>query len=727
MENVNLNMIPGRVLPVCHASQYDIGRQIRFNLFDGDQVFAFASGDTAEIHIRKTDNTVITAALTVAADQTYVELVTSQQMTAAAGLNVAEIEIKRTGVTLGSLNFIFDVEADPLAGGVNSASEIHDLHAQVSAEVAESMAEFVAFNPYGIPPYMTSFFKPLNNLFSEFDNHITGAYYSGMPATVGNHLAVVTTPNWQGWLVRVKPNTTYTIGPHDFRLLFYSNDLVIDKIYQQAELSTTDPNTVTSGSNSFWMAITQRITRDMTQYMIVEGSTYPATYESGLPQWVDTPKAADNAMSFAGMSWSVSPITVNYEDNHADVTLPQGRIYTPKGALITQAGQITFNSNGWLSYDLTADTWIAGSHVEGHELYCIGWVAPTLNKSMLLANYVENGQPGTTSQRLWGVMYTTTMPKIKYTATGCTITIPAARLLYSGGTISAPAASFDLTVANWLAYDVDAQEYHMGATVTGHTLIELGIITPYSFESSWINGTALAVDKTIAFFGDSLSAGSGTNKVFHEYMAERYGFTCLNYAYGGSGYVRSYQSYGAGLLGIGEPGRGVPITADNYFIPNNVLTRLAEVNPADVDAVVIFAGTNDWGNGVPFADFVAGVDAVFDYYQNNFGTVPLLVMTPVHRVNDTVPNVHTGKTLADYVDAIIQECRKYGVPYIDTMSASGLHPDNAGNNSAFFPRDDRGDHASDGLHPNHIAHERLQRAIGETLNGLVKYDNRAMR
>ena len=118
MERIKLNLIPGRVLPVCHASQYDIGREICFDLFNGDEVFAFASGDTAEIHIRKTDNTVISAPLTVATNDTFVILSTTQQMTAAAGLNVGEIEIKRTGVTLGSLNFIFDVEADPLAGGV---------------------------------------------------------------------------------------------------------------------------------------------------------------------------------------------------------------------------------------------------------------------------------------------------------------------------------------------------------------------------------------------------------------------------------------------------------------------------------------------------------------------------------------------------------------------------------------------------------------------------------
>ena len=39
MESFNLNIIPGKDRPVCHASQYDIGRTIRVNLFEGFNVF----------------------------------------------------------------------------------------------------------------------------------------------------------------------------------------------------------------------------------------------------------------------------------------------------------------------------------------------------------------------------------------------------------------------------------------------------------------------------------------------------------------------------------------------------------------------------------------------------------------------------------------------------------------------------------------------------------------
>ena len=141
MEQINLNLIPGRTMPVVHVSQYDVGRTIRFNLFDGDTVFAFSAGDSAEVHIRKPDNTVVTAALTVATSQTYVEVVTTQQMAAVAGSSVGEISIESSGKTIGTLNFIMEVESDPMDGGVASASEIHDLQAQVNAAVAIPLAE----------------------------------------------------------------------------------------------------------------------------------------------------------------------------------------------------------------------------------------------------------------------------------------------------------------------------------------------------------------------------------------------------------------------------------------------------------------------------------------------------------------------------------------------------------------------------------------------------------
>ena len=145
MEQINVDLIPGKVLQVCHSSQYDVGRTIRVNLFEGGQVFTFDGTQSAQLKVRKTDGNVVTAALTATMGNSYVEIETTQQMTACAGLNMCDIVIIDSSNSISTANFVLSVEEDPLDGGVNSQSEIHDLQAQVNAAVQNS-AEIVRIN-----------------------------------------------------------------------------------------------------------------------------------------------------------------------------------------------------------------------------------------------------------------------------------------------------------------------------------------------------------------------------------------------------------------------------------------------------------------------------------------------------------------------------------------------------------------------------------------------------
>lgn len=140
MEQINLNLIPGRTMPVAHASQYDVGRTIRFNLFEGDTIYTLDGTETVNVNVRKTDGNVVTEELTVTASTSYVDVVTTEQMTACFGSNLAEIQIIKGDDTLGTLNFILEVEEDPMEGGIQSESEINNLRTQVAADVALEVA-----------------------------------------------------------------------------------------------------------------------------------------------------------------------------------------------------------------------------------------------------------------------------------------------------------------------------------------------------------------------------------------------------------------------------------------------------------------------------------------------------------------------------------------------------------------------------------------------------------
>ena len=139
MEIIKLNIIPNGVTPVCHASQFDVKRKIRAELFELNDPYTLSGEETVSLSVRKPDKTIITMTLTNTADN-YVDFETTEQMCAVYGENKCEIKISYDDMTIGSLNFIMQVERDPLYKGIQSESEIENLQTQVDTAVAVDVA-----------------------------------------------------------------------------------------------------------------------------------------------------------------------------------------------------------------------------------------------------------------------------------------------------------------------------------------------------------------------------------------------------------------------------------------------------------------------------------------------------------------------------------------------------------------------------------------------------------
>lgn len=139
MEIIKLNLIPSGVNPTCHCSQYDNGRVIRIDLFDGLTPYVLQSGDTVTLNVRKPDNHIVTTTLTATQGNTYVNLVTTEQICACVGYNLCDLTITNGTTVIGTLNFIMQIERDVLADGIPSQSVIEDLDAQVAALVSEDL------------------------------------------------------------------------------------------------------------------------------------------------------------------------------------------------------------------------------------------------------------------------------------------------------------------------------------------------------------------------------------------------------------------------------------------------------------------------------------------------------------------------------------------------------------------------------------------------------------
>ena len=147
MEIVNLNLIPGLNNPVCHVSQFDVGRTIRLNLFDGDSVFTLSGTETITLNIRKPDNTVLTRDVRNTSS-TYITFNTTEQMCPLPGENICELSIESNGTVIKSINFLMIVEISPLYKGVETQSAIQNLDSQIEEAISHMTFNFGLHSTY---------------------------------------------------------------------------------------------------------------------------------------------------------------------------------------------------------------------------------------------------------------------------------------------------------------------------------------------------------------------------------------------------------------------------------------------------------------------------------------------------------------------------------------------------------------------------------------------------
>ena len=209
--------------------------------------------------------------------------------------------------------------------------------------------------------------------------------------------------------------------------------------------------------------------------------------------------------------------------------------------------------------------------------------------------------------------------------------------------------------------------------------------------------------KRIAFLGDSITQGVGASapdKVFHQVILQKYGLReALNFCLGGTRIARQYTP------------------SENDWWDETFLDRAKKI-PLDVDAVVAFGGTNDYGHGdAPmgkFEDrteetFYGACHALMAYLSVTFAGKPVIFMTPLHRTGEdgkVVNGIKTERRLKDYVDAEKRVAEYYAIPVLDLFAESGMQPNLERHAELFFV---------DGLHPNDAGYARIAEKLGKYL------------
>ena len=201
-------------------------------------------------------------------------------------------------------------------------------------------------------------------------------------------------------------------------------------------------------------------------------------------------------------------------------------------------------------------------------------------------------------------------------------------------------------------------------------------------------------DRSAVFVGDSITAGSGTTKIYFEYLAERLGLSSVT------------------PMGVG----GSCISAaSNYGQSNQPLINRYQNIPS-ADLIVVFMGTNDYGHETPLGSvndtqdgtFYGALNTIVPELVSNHTSSKVVFVTPLHRYGfgtsnilgtkytyDSVPN-GVGATLGDYAEAITTVCANNDVPVIDLYAEYILDPSDAVIRTEYMP---------DGLHPNAVGHE----------------------
>lgn len=228
--------------------------------------------------------------------------------------------------------------------------------------------------------------------------------------------------------------------------------------------------------------------------------------------------------------------------------------------------------------------------------------------------------------------------------------------------------------------------------------------------------------KKVAYFGDSITDPNNmpSTTLYWGYLQQWLGIT--PYVYGVSG--REWND--------------IPRQAD----------ELQKEHGHEVDAILIFCGTNDYNNSVPLgewyeetADYVVSavgrpkqevlrrhrhfslnpntfrgrINIAMSKLKEMYPTKQIVLMTPIHRAyfnlgdsniqpDEMYPN-GIGLFVDEYVKAIKEAQNVWSVPVIDLHGLSGLFPLNDAGAQLFNKKD------VDRLHPNTVGHARMAKTI----------------
>lgn len=207
--------------------------------------------------------------------------------------------------------------------------------------------------------------------------------------------------------------------------------------------------------------------------------------------------------------------------------------------------------------------------------------------------------------------------------------------------------------------------------------------------------------KKILFLGDSITQGLGVENpenIFVNRIASLTGTICKNYGVSGTKIQNMIFQY------------------ENPDKNESFIQRVDRMEEG-ADVIVVFGGTNDWGEGdgelgvMENRDshtFYGACHTLFTKLINKFPEAEIVVLTPLHRRRETVPqadglrHIENDTILVDYVHIIREVAEYYSLPILDMWKCGKFQPAVEIIKEKYMP---------DGLHPNDAGHEIIANRI----------------
>lgn len=134
-QKIQLNIVPGGIIPSVNVSQNDIGRVLQFELYDGVSAASITAGTTATIEGTKPDNHAFQYDATISGNLVTVD--TTQQMVVIPGTVECTLSLTYNSQVIGTALFFMEVERS----GLDMNADISDTELPALMDLARANAE----------------------------------------------------------------------------------------------------------------------------------------------------------------------------------------------------------------------------------------------------------------------------------------------------------------------------------------------------------------------------------------------------------------------------------------------------------------------------------------------------------------------------------------------------------------------------------------------------------